>query len=323
MARVGTNTGVDKFFSLDRNLLRVDQAAVINSGGLTACTACAGTEVSFRCSVHGQSVHECRSCGLRFFHPQPSDDQLAAIYTADYFLGSESEEGRRRVAELKQGTARQHVERLAQQLGRRTGRILEIGCGKGEFLAEAQWAGFDVHGLEYSSDAVAAANTRLGEQRVQVGQVGATPLEDAAYDAIVFFDVLEHVRDPMDFMRRIGRALKPGGLVMLTTPAVDTLSARLMGRHWMEYKVEHLYYFTRASLRLLFKQANLTPRQFRPNTKVLSFDYIYRHFERFRVPLVSGLLGLFRRCMPDTLANRQIRITSSGSVLAVASKAND
>jgi SAM-dependent methyltransferase len=272
--------------------------------------------------VHGHAVHQCRSCGARFFHPQPTDQELAAIYTAGYFLGHESEDARERVAQLKRGTALHHVRTLQEHLGRPTGRLLEIGCGKGEFLLEAQWAGFDVHGLEYSSDAAAAANIRLGADRVQVGQVGVNPLEEAAFDAIVFFDVIEHVRDPLDYMRRVARALRPGGVIMLTTPAVDTLSARLMGRHWMEYKTEHLFYFTERSLRGVFDEAGLVPFVFKPNVKVLSFDYVYRHFERFRVPGITTVMGLVRRCVPDRLANRQLRITSAGSVLAVARKPN-
>lgn len=257
---------------------------------------------------------------MRFFHPQPDDVRLASIYTADYFLGSENEEARRRVADLKQGTAAGHVQRLLAHIGSGNGRILEIGCGKGEFLVESQQAGLDVFGLEYSADAAKAANARLGSERVQVGQVGVTPLAARAYDAIVFFDVIEHVRDPLDFMCRITEALKPGGVVMLTTPAVDTLSARLMGRHWMEYKIEHLFYFNERSLRLMFSEAGLVPCDFRPNIKVLSFDYVYRHFERFRVPMISPLLSFVRWCVPDRLANRPIRITSSGSVLAIAKK---
>lgn len=300
----------------------MNQATVIAGQRQPPCAVCTERDTLFRYQVHEQRVYECRACGLHFFSPQPTDGELAAIYTADYFLGSEDVTSRQRVADLKQRTAARHTDLLRKHVGL-GGRVLEVGCGKGEFLVESRLAGFDVYGLEYSADAAAAANRRLEQERVQVGQVGTTPLDDCTFDAIAFFDVIEHVRDPLEFMRRIARALKPGGVVLLTTPVVDSLSARIMRRHWMEYKVEHLFYFTQRSLRKLFDDAGLDPVDARPNIKVLSFDYIYRHFARFRVPLVTPALGLVRRCVPESLANRPITLTASGSLLAVAKKPHD
>ena len=73
---------------------------------------------------------------------------------------------------------------------------------------------------------------------------------------------------------------------MLVTPSLDSWSAKMLGNRWMEYKTEHLFYFNERSLRRLLEAVGFKPVAFRPNTKILSLDYINHHFQRFRVPVL-------------------------------------
>jgi hypothetical protein len=70
------------------------------------CHVCKGARVYYLFSACGHRVVRCDDCGLVFFNPQPSDDELARIYNANYFLGSDSEAGRDTVSKIKQATAR-------------------------------------------------------------------------------------------------------------------------------------------------------------------------------------------------------------------------
>jgi SAM-dependent methyltransferase len=277
---------------------------------------CGSLEARFAFTRGEIDVARCHVCTCEFAHPQPSDEVLEKIYTADYFLGGA------RAAEAnarhKRATAALYLEVLARNV-RPGGRILEIGCGSGEFLIEAADRGFEVAGIEYAQAAANRANAALGREAVMCGSIDTSRPEPAAFDAVACFDVLEHVRSPRAFLRCVHECLRPAGLIALVTPSLDSWSRRLLGRDWMEYKTEHLCYFNRKSLRLLLEACGFEAVEFHPNRKVLTFDYICRHFERFRVPFWTPALLALRRAVPRVAAERHVKLVASG-VMAVAKK---
>jgi len=277
-----------------------------------SCAVCGGSGLEGLFFRHGQRVWRCRSCGVRFLHPQPSDAVLQFIYTDGYFLGGDDAEGRACTAALKAATAALYLDRLRAFRGEDGGRLLEVGCGDGWLLAKAQARGYDVSGAEISAHAAEEANRRLGGRRVAVGSLEDMALSEAAFDAVLCADVVEHVRSPLPFLRRLQRALRPGGALLLVTPSLDSWSARVLRRHWMEYKVEHLFYFGNRSLRLALRAAGFEEVLIEANRKVLTLDYVAHHFHRFRVPLISPGIGLARRALPSSLAQRPMRIPAAG-----------
>jgi hypothetical protein len=88
----------------------------------------------------------------------------------------------------------------------------------------------------------------------------------------------------------------------------------------MEYKVEHLYYFSAASIRLLLERCGFDEIRVSPSRKVLTVDYLSRHFDRFRVPILSPLIGLLRPAIPGRIAHRHLLVPASG-LMATARKA--
>src|SRR5262249_55101502 len=151
--------------------------------------------------------------------------------------------------------------------------LLEVGCGHGNMLLEARDRGYEIHGLEYSADATLVANRKLGADVVRVGAIGAEPFAAGSFDVCILADVIEHVRDPARFIQDIWRLLKPGGAVFIATPSTDSWSARLLGRHWMEYKPEHLFYFGRKTLTRLLTNAGFDHIEVASGRKVLTPDY--------------------------------------------------
>jgi len=282
---------------------------------LACCPVCNDRQnVSFQFDRNGYHIHLCRECNVEFAFPQPTDTELASIYTSSYFLGSESESAARQVAQMKRATAKLYLDAIAQFIDVQRPRLLELGCGSGDFLVEAQHRGFGAEGLEYSEHAAQVANSRLGRNAVLVGSVDTADLPSQGYDVVAGFDVIEHVRSPKHSVRSIYSLLKPRGIVAIVTPSLDSWSRRVLGRHWMEYKPEHITYLSRKSLRRLLEGAGFMEFHFVPNYKVLTFDYIVRHFDRFPVPVVSPLLRMIRKLLPAALANRSFRIVASGTM---------
>src|ERR1700682_4827544 len=107
---------------------------------MSTCPVC-NNAGSSAFGIKGLQIYRCGTCGLEFVHPQPSDDVLAQIYTATYFLGDPE-----RAARLKRATAALYVETIGPPPNS-SSLLLELGCGNGDFLLEASAKGWQVEGL--------------------------------------------------------------------------------------------------------------------------------------------------------------------------------
>jgi 2-polyprenyl-3-methyl-5-hydroxy-6-metoxy-1,4-benzoquinol methylase len=256
----------------------------------------------------------CQNCGLRWLNPQPTEAELSKIYTDQYFLDEGKAEITELVNKLKRATASLYLSQLVQRDLATASELslLEIGCGMGDFLLEAQSIGFNVSGLEVTDHLVEFANRRLGFSSVQKGFIETSTFQKESFDVVAFFDVIEHVRKPVDFLTHVSGLLKNNGKVYIVTPSLDSWSAKLLGKNWMEYKVEHLFYFSKKSMTLLLEKTGFHKIRFHPNYKILNFDYVNRHFVRFPVQGISPLLNFSRKLIPDQLAHMPVKIVASG-----------
>jgi SAM-dependent methyltransferase len=277
-----------------------------------ACHVCDGVRVYYLFSASDYRVVRCDDCGFVFLNPQPSDEELGKIYGPDYFLGSDSEQSRQAVSAIKQATARQYLAEIRRYYGSGGGRLLEVGCGDGDFLAMAEAEGWAVTGVEYAPAASERAQQRLQRGNVLCGELQSAGLEPAQFDLCVLSDLLEHVRSPLDFLRHVHRVLRPGGVLFIATPSLDSWSARFLRQKWMEFKAEHLLYFDRQTLQTALFKAGFRDVIVRPGWKILSFDYIKKHFERFPVPMITPLLNLAARVLPKSMQLKHRRSVASG-----------
>jgi SAM-dependent methyltransferase len=77
-----------------------------------------------------------------------------------------------------------------------------------------------------------------------------------SFDGVVGFHLIEHIADPLAFMREVHRITKPGGIILFGTPREGGYLQRLMGRHWLNYRhQEHLYFFSRETMTVLLEKA--------------------------------------------------------------------
>jgi SAM-dependent methyltransferase len=247
-----------------------------------------------------------------FTNPQPSDAQLGEIYSANYFLGAESDEGRKATREMKRATAREYLAEIRRYCGAVQGRLLEVGCGDGDFLVEAEAAGFQVTGVELAPAAAEQARARLQHGEVVCGLLENSGLPDEQFDLCVLSDVIEHVRDPKAFLRNIHRLLKPNGAIFIATPSLASWSARLMRQHWMEFKPEHLTYFDPRSIQTALLTTGFHEIIVQPGWKILTFEYVAQHFERFPVAVITPVLRFIRGLLPEGMRKKYRRIVASG-----------
>jgi 2-polyprenyl-3-methyl-5-hydroxy-6-metoxy-1,4-benzoquinol methylase len=94
---------------------------------------------------------------------------------------------------------------------------------------------------------------------VRLGTATDIDGSDGPFDAVTMFDVIEHLVDPMDALRRIRSVLRPGGLLVVTTPNINALSRWALGTQWSILSpLEHLYHFSDLTLGKALQRAGFT-----------------------------------------------------------------
>lgn len=270
-------------------------------------------------SVRQARLVQCRDCGHMMLHPPPSSEQLSQIYGDQYWLLDGSDQERRHFTQLKQQTASLYLELARRCFGRHGGRLLEIGSGTGELLAAAVELGYEATGVEVSEHACARARERCGTAaRIIRGDIHALH-EDDYYDVCILADVIEHIDDPNRFLDRVYGLLKPGGILILATPSLDSWSARVMRNRWMEFKLEHLHYFTQETLHSILFRAGLEPIAALPGSKCLSLEYVAGHFDKYPVPVASSIFQFLSAILPGPVRRAPFKVVASG-IVSVAVK---
>ncbi|MFW6162086.1 MAG: class I SAM-dependent methyltransferase, partial [Planctomycetota bacterium] len=203
----------------------------------------------------GLSIVRCRRCGLVYATPQPGDAALASLY-ADAYFTERSHPGEPAYVENRAGLERFFDDRL-RRLERFVppGRLLEVGSNLGYLLNAAGRRGWQAVGLELSEFAVRYAREHFAVD-IRGQALEDAGFEQAAFDAVVMRDVLEHVRDPRATLAETHRVLRAGGVLALSAPNFASLDARLGGPAWRHLHPEqHLYHFAPDTLGRLLRES--------------------------------------------------------------------
>jgi cyclopropane fatty-acyl-phospholipid synthase-like methyltransferase len=196
------------------------------------------------------------------------------------------------------------------------GRLLDLGCAMGSLLEVALELGWEPHGVELSSFAAKIAAERIGADRIHSGRLEDAGLVEGSFAVVTMCDYLEHVPDPSDTLARVRRLLAPGGRALVVCPDNGAIYRRLFGRHWIEYKLEHLFYFEERSLRILAKKCGFRVVRFTHASKAMTIDYLAHQAAAFEPPVVGPLLRLGASLAPDAL-KRSVFPIYLGNFLAV------
>lgn len=224
-----------------------------------SCLLCGSARAtrSFERQFSPHALARCADCGFCYLSPRVAEREMAGRYAAESYYQSGDGTGYQAYAtqdRALRATYRALVRRLVAR-GLAGGTLLEIGAGYGYFLAEAKGAFSELHATEMSKDAARRADEHA--DRLMVGGIEAVP-SDNRYHLIVALQVIEHIYDPRDFVRRCVRLLHPGGHLLLAAPNMDSPLRWLLGANWPSFKVpEHVSYFDVRSLSRLMRDQQL------------------------------------------------------------------
>lgn len=251
---------------------RGEEGNVSRHSSSIACRLCGALGSTQRLSSkHPAWLCRCASCGLVFTHPQPDDAELAAIYDADYFQTFGYGSGPNDYRRMKQAGFQRLLDVAERCVS--PGRLLDVGSGLGDLLCVARSRGWTVTGLEPIPYAVERAEELVPGATV-FGTLDDLSGLDAAFDLITCTDVLEHVRHPDQVLRRMGKLLRPGGCLLITTVNVDSWLGRTLGPRWPHFHRDHLWYFHRETLTRFVETAGFEVSHWAVPRKVFSLSYV-------------------------------------------------
>ena len=222
------------------------------------------------------SLWRCRACGTGYIDPRPTTGTIGRAYR-EYYTHTEPAPSRARGArDLRtqvmhgylnrryghhaqpasplgalvpllpggRAMAGQYVRELPPGNGR---RVLDVGCGNGDFLVRIRDFGWEVAGQEVDESSAAFAHAAGID--VAVADTLTMPYAAESFDAITMNHVIEHLHDPVAVLGACLRMLRPGGTIWIATPNVDAALHREFGRRWAPLDPpRHLILFSRRSL---------------------------------------------------------------------------
>jgi SAM-dependent methyltransferase len=249
----------------------IDEPIATEPGACALCGATTGVafahgyDFEYLTTRHEFTFWRC-ACGGAFLSPRPAPAELPRIYPSNYYSYDFAKRLGPFVMRFKAFTERAKVRAYDPYL-RADARVLDIGCGDGHLLrqiGDAYPHALRLEGVELSGDAVLAA--RANGITVYPGQIEEVELPERAFDLIIMNQLIEHVRDPVEVLQRVARALAPGGHLFIETPNVDSLDARLFRRrYWGGYHLpRHFHLFGTAALARLVERAGLVAVTQRP-----------------------------------------------------------
>ena len=259
-----------------------------------ACRACSGERTAPRFVVGGFDLLRCADCGSLTTASCMAPAAAADFYGVRYFRGGDYHD-----YQASEGAIRANFRRFADRLAAidAGGRLLEIGCAYGYFLAEAR-ARWECDGVDVSPDIVDACRRRSGG-RVWAGDVAALDLDRAAYRWVVAWDVVEHLDRPRACLARACELLVPGGRVAFTTGDVSSLAARALGSRWrLLTPPSHLTFFSRRGVRSLLADAGFVDVRLGTAGYARTFDFAcYRLLGQSRYAVLARRLPALAAAM--------------------------
>jgi len=276
------------------------------------------------CGTQGKwNYYQCSSCGIYYLDPRPNEETIGRAYE-NYFTHTPHKKRKRsnRFSQIamairndylfwKYGQNKQPRNRAGRWLmyllppwlrlewdhhARHlpkpkpgVDRLLDVGCGNGKFLKDAQLAGWQCYGVDFDPQAVETAK-RQGAH-VWQGTLIEQKFPDNYFNAITLSHVIEHVHQPKDFLRECRRILKPGGILWIATPNNNSVIEKWFKKNWLAcIPPQHLILFNQHILRELLEKID-----FSVNVKRRGV-HLQRHY-RASQAFKDGKTGIQELCL--------------------------
>jgi len=256
------------------------------------CPACYSekSRIFKKTPKYAANLTQCSNCKTQFVRFQPSDERLGEIYGPNYYQ-SWSNESEEMLIEIKNETYRRIIRPAKIEAGL---KLLELGCAQGHGIREIRSFHCEYFGIDLNKNAIEFAKSRYSDGHFLNGVVQEGLSWNTKFDYVLMVDFIEHVRNPNQEIVLISHMLNPDGKIILSTPRSKSLVHNLTRRYWPQYREEHLTYFSKAGMVMLFERNGFLVETAKPTFKVMSPNYFYGQSTQFSPIIVKGFAYIFK-----------------------------
>ena len=293
-----------------------------------SCLVCGSTDpaVLFTAKDHLVSgknfvLKKCRVCSFTFTSDPPDEKDITKFYISeDYISHSDKKQSLTdHVYHLARNYMLRKKHNLVRKMSRReTGTLVDIGSGTGYFADYMNGNGWKVKGIELSEQARKYSVSRFGLTVVSPSEVSA--IKDESADCVTLWHVLEHLYDPVMWLKEIKRILKDDGKCIIALPNIKSADAEWFGNEWAALDVpRHLWHFSPGTLPAFINGHGFICKKVIPMPLDIYYISTLSYKNRgCRLSLVRGMItGLFLTVRSLTNKDR------ASSLIYVISKQRD
>ena len=269
-----------------------------------SCLVCGSTDLAVLFSakdhlVSGKNfvLKRCSACGFTFTADPPDEKDIAKFYLSeDYISHSDKKQSLTdRVYHLARNYMLRKKYNLVRKVsGRKTGTLVDIGSGTGYFADYMNGNGWNVKGIELSEHAREYSISRFSLTVVSPSEV--TEIKDGSVDCVTLWHVLEHLYDPVMWLKEIRRILKDDGKCMIALPNIKSADVEWFGNEWAALDVpRHLWHFSSDTLPSFINVHGFICEKVIPMPLDIYYISTLSYKNRgCKLPLVRGMItGLF------------------------------
>jgi 2-polyprenyl-3-methyl-5-hydroxy-6-metoxy-1,4-benzoquinol methylase len=255
--------------------------------------------IDYSVSQETFELYECEQCSFVFTQSVPDQTTIGPYYHFKEYIShtNTSESFFHKVYhKVRNYTLQQKLRWVKKYTHQKQGKLLDIGCGTGAFLAHAKKNNWQIEGIE--ADEAARKNA------LEIHQVDAKPSEalftlTERYDAITMWHVLQHVHDLERYLVQIKNLLTVEGRLFIAVPNHTSFDAKHYQHYWAAYDVpRHLYHFHPQSMQVLAERCGFAIEAYKP----MWFDSVYVSILSEKYKKGSSIKGLFIGCNSNLLA---------------------
>ena len=243
-------------------------------------------------------ILSCEKCGFKMTSPAPQPDEIRRYYESRDYISHDTKE--KNLMNLAYKFLRFFTLRAKGKIVRKNSsgvKILDIGCGTGEFLARMRKMGYDCSGVEPNEKARAFAERKHSLPVYNI--IKAKELETGTYDCITLWHVLEHMHDLNETVSALKGLLKPTGKIILALPNPESWDAKYYKQFWAAYDLpRHLYHFSARNISDLATRFGLQVEKTLP--QYLDAFYISLLSEKYKSgkkdPVMGTINGIRSNC---------------------------
>src|SRR5581483_2775999 len=238
---------------------------------------------------------KCNKCEMVWEHKHPQ--KLLDQYNKDYFVNENPKGGYANYFEsmsINRKTFRDRLNKIESKTGNK-GKLLDVGCALGDFLEEAKRLGWkSAEGIEVSDYGYNHCIKK--GLKVRKGTLETSNYKSNSFDVVTYQDVIEHITNPVEELRKVNKILKPGGIIYLVTPDIGGVWSKILGPLWYHYKPgEHVVYFSQKTISLALKKAGFIDIKSSRTYHVLTLEYILN-----RLKYYSRIFSLAHRIIKNS-----------------------